>query len=232
MFTLELDLVITYTPPMSEYGGGIHLTRVFHLPFAPFNGLQICGQQIDHAPDPEGFTLKEVVWDIDREVFLGHVELVSHDLPMAEIPSDLRSWTELGWCLGSYRDKYETPDDDEDEDSAPTLGTEDGTQDDWEAMLQQPALSPRQRPKELNTVMRAMVRVMAEEYNDLPVAYAMDKTKRFFSKKQLAENNTKAVQQWHDAVREYVEMDWEQQWPWREKVTQTHPRLDRLVKQV
>jgi hypothetical protein len=35
---------------------------------------------------------------------------------------------------------------------------------------------------------------VAEEYNDLSVAYAMDKTKRYFSMKQLAENNTKAVQ--------------------------------------
>lgn len=124
---------------MSEYDGGIHLTCVFHLPFALFNGLQICGQQIDPAPDPEGFILKGVIWDIEREVFLGYVELVSHDFPMAEVPRDLRSWTDLGWWLGSYRDKYETPDDDEDENSAPTPGTEDSFHDDWAAV-------PRRHP--------------------------------------------------------------------------------------
>jgi hypothetical protein len=26
MFTLELDLIITYIPPMSETGGGIHVS--------------------------------------------------------------------------------------------------------------------------------------------------------------------------------------------------------------
>lgn len=38
MFTLELDLIATYTPPMSDRDSGIRLTHQFQLPFAPSNG--------------------------------------------------------------------------------------------------------------------------------------------------------------------------------------------------
>jgi len=81
MFTLELDLIITYTPPMSEAGGGIYLTRELQVPFAPYNGLHICGNQMDQAPGPEGFVLKDVTWDVDRQVFMAHSLLCSHDRP-------------------------------------------------------------------------------------------------------------------------------------------------------
>lgn len=207
---------------MREHGGGIHLTREIRLPFTPFNGLQVCGRQIDTAPGPEGFVLKDVIWDVDREVFLGHVEMVSHDLPIAEIPADLKSWTDLGWRMGSYADKYESSDGQETDDAVEEskAGNE---KDEWESMLQHPTLSPRQRPKELNLVMRAMIRTMVEENNDLTTAYAMDKTKRFFSKDQLEKNESKPAQQWNAAIREYIDMDWQQQWGWREAVMRTHP---------
>ena len=54
MFTLELDLVITYAPPMADRRGGIHLTREVQLPFPPYSGLQMCSGRIDQVPGPRG----------------------------------------------------------------------------------------------------------------------------------------------------------------------------------
>jgi len=230
MFKLKLDLIITYTPPMSERGGGIYLTREIYLPFVPFEGLHLCGRQIDYAPGPEGFVLKDIIWDVDREVFLAHTQLMNQDLPILEIPADIKSWIELGWRLGSYADKYEFTEDDDD--VVLNVPKEDADQDDWKTQLQLPTLSPRQRPKVFNLIMRALVRTMVEQYNDLPSAYAMDKTKRYFSEEQLKANSTKQARMWQNAVQEYVDMDWNQQLAWRNKVMRTHPRLDKLVEQL
>lgn len=234
MLTLELDLIITYTPPMSENGGGIHLTRELQLPFAPFNGLQIYGNTMDQAPGPEGFILKDVIWDNDRQVFMAHSELCSHDLPMEEIPLDLKSWLDLGWRIGSYADYYKEPDYGEDEKDTNSEDEEDGdsfpVDEEFERTLKQPMLSPRQRPKELNLVMRAMVRAMVEVNNDNTAAYAMDKTKRYFTDHQLEQNDSKHARAWRDAQEEYIKMGWQKQSKWRERVMRTHPRLDKLVK--
>lgn len=238
MFTLELDFIIVYVPPMDEHGRGIHLTRELQLPFAPFDGLQVTSRKLDIAPGPEGFVLKDVIWDADREVFLAHSTLISHDLPMEDIPADLNAWMELGWRLGSYADKYEVSDEDEDEDveSEPESGVKtDGAfpiDDEFEAALARSTLPPRKRSKQLNLVMRALVRTMVEQYNNLDVAYAMDKTKRHFSKQQLEKNDSAAAKQWHDAIREYLNMSWEQQIAWQKRVERTHPRLDKLVEQL
>lgn len=234
MFTLELDLIITYTPPMSETGGGIHLTRELQLPFAPHNGLQICGNQMDQAPGPDGFVLKDVTWDVDRQVFMAHTELYSHDLPMADIPADLKSWLDLGWRVGSYADHYEEPDygdDDDTDEEREDSGDLFPVDEEFEQMLEQPMLSPRQRPKELNRVMRAMVRAMVEVNNDASVAYAMDKTKRHFTDHQLKDNDSREARAWREAREEYLRMGWKKQLEWRERVMRTHPRLDKLVEQ-
>ena len=97
--------------------------------------------------------------------------------------------------------------------------------------LQHPTLPPRQRPKALNLVMRAMVRAMVEQHNDLSVAYAMDKTKRYFSEDQFKDNESKAARQWQDAVEAYLQMRWKQQLAWERGVMRRHPRLDKLVEQ-
>ena len=96
-------------------------------------------------------------------------------------------------------------------------------------MLRHPTMAPRQRPRPLNLVMRAMVRTMVEGFNDLPTAYAMDKTKRHFTEAQLRDNNSKAANQWREAVAEYHCLDWRQQAEWRERVVRTHPRMEKIV---
>jgi len=69
-FTHELDLHLHYSPPMPESGSGIVVTRELHLPFVPHERLLIFSKAIDDCPDPMGFCIKDVVWDIDREVVL------------------------------------------------------------------------------------------------------------------------------------------------------------------
>lgn len=239
MFTLELDLIVTYTPPMSDRDGGIRLTRELQLPFAPYNGLELCGKNMNQGPaQPEGFTLNDVVWDIDRQVFMAHAKWSSDGLPMEDIPADLRCWVDLGWRIGSYADRYNEPEPDDDEDD---VDADDGQEEsgnafpvdrEYERSLDQPMLSPRRRPKELNQVIRAMVRTMVEVHNDEAAAYAMDKTKRYFSDDQLKENDFKYAKAWRDARDEYNDMGWKKQWKWRERVMRTHPRLDKLVEQL
>lgn len=169
-------------------------------------------------------------WDIDRGIFMGQIEMSSLDLPIEDIPLDIKSWLELGWRFGSYSERYEQPEE-ESEDEAEEEDADDAfTDPDFEQQLKQPMLSPRQRSKQLNLVMRAMVRTMAELYNDLHVAYAMDKTKRHFTKQQLEDNKSKEAKAWLDAQDEYNNMSWKKQFEWRERVMKTHPRLDKLAR--
>lgn len=232
MFTLELDLIITYTPPMSDNGGGIHLTRELQLPFPPYTDLRICSGRMDQAPGPMGFILKDVVWDIDREVFMAHCEMNSLDLPMENIPADLKAWIDLGWRIGSYNDRYDN-EDEEGEEQTETLDDDDapfGTDPEFERQLERPMLPPRERSKRLNLVMRALVRTMVEVHNDESVAYAMDKTKRHFTEHQLEHNDSVHAKQWCNARNEYLEMGWKKQCDWQDRIMRTHPRLDKLVK--
>lgn len=228
MFTLELDLVLAYIPPMIERRAGICLTREIQLPFAPYNGLQLYGKQLDQAPGPEGFVLKDVMWDVDREVFMGHFELISHDLPMEDIPLDIGAWLGLGWRFGSCGDRYEEDEEDGQDRDVEDDGDDSFIDQSFEDELKLPTRSPRERSKRFNLVMRAMVRVMAETHNNLEVAYAMDKTKRHFTEKQLKDNKTKHTEAWIEAQIEYNKMGWQQREAWRERVMKTHPRLDKL----
>jgi len=132
-------------------------------------------------------------------------------------------------------DRYEELHDDDEDEEEPNEVDE---QEQWppidhefEQLLEHPTLSPRQRSKELNRVMRAMVRMMVEVQNDESTAYAMDRTKRCFTEHQLENTDSKHAKAWRDAQIEYTRMGWKQQLRWRDHVMRTHPRLDRLVEQ-
>jgi len=91
VYRLALDLDLYFVPPMEGNHGGITVTRNFTLPFPPTSGLAICGRQIEEHPDPHGFVLHDVLWDMDREVFTAHTSLESQALPIAEIPNAIRA---------------------------------------------------------------------------------------------------------------------------------------------
>lgn len=152
MFDVEMDVSLTFDPPMDADGPGITVTRRFQLPFVPQKGIALTGQAFNDHPDPEGLVLQDVVWDDDRRVFLVDSAGSMHDFPIAIIPDELRLWIERGWRLGSYRDAYVQEEDDsagcdsEAEDNDPALS--DTANDEWEDLEKLPTMSPRRRPRD------------------------------------------------------------------------------------
>jgi hypothetical protein len=229
MFRLELDLSIHYIPPMLESRRGIILTRSVELPFAPFPNLQIYSREIDDSPGPLGFMLKELTWDIDRQVFLAETGIVNTSIPVAEIPDDLCSWIERGWRFGSFADAYVDPTMSDDEE--PTGDSETGSSDEDVLLEELPAKPPRNRPASFNKVLRALVRTMAELDNNAAVAYAIAKTQRFFDNVEniAKENETPAIRKYRVALSEFEEMSFDERYDWRTKIMKTYPRLDRIL---
>ena len=226
MFRLELDLSLYFAPPMDENGPGLVVTRTFELPFAPSSGMLLCGAPFSEELDPQGYKLDGVTWDVDRQVFLAKTSLVSVGLPIAYIPDAIREWTDRGWRMGSYDDAYMSSEEPESEDVEEPA--DQGADNEWDDAERWPGQRPSARPPEFNKLLRALVRAMVESHNNLAVAYAIDKTKRFFTQDQLGEDSS-AVKKWIAAQREYQAMGWEDQHRWEEGVMQRHPRLDRIV---
>jgi len=216
MFRLHMDLHLHYVPPITEAGPGIIMTREIEIPFPAFEGLRVYSPAFDDCPDPMGFTLKEVVWDVDRQVFLADTYLASHDLPMAFIADDIRAWLGRGWRLGSFCDDYPEPDY-SDEEPADGDGDTDASaaNDDLERLH---TLAPQRRPKEFNQVLKALVRHMAETFNNSAAAYAMDKTGRFFSDDDIKARPTDpAVRRWQELCSEFTRFSDDEQFAWRDR---------------
>ena len=115
MYKLLVDLCLSYSPPMSEHARRIRLTRKMELPFPPYEGLAIFSREFDSAQEPPGFVLKNVTWDLDRQLFVAET-FADNELAMAEIAEDLAWWLNLGWEWGSYMDHYRAADEDWDDD--------------------------------------------------------------------------------------------------------------------
>jgi hypothetical protein len=111
VYRLEIDLLLSFVPPMAEHARPICLTRALELPFPPWDGLILTSEALNGRPDPMGFVLKEVTWDMDRQLFLAKTYEIIHDLPIACIPYDIRDLLERGWRYGSMADKYGTDED-------------------------------------------------------------------------------------------------------------------------
>ncbi len=226
-FKIDQELSLCFVPPMEEHGRGISLIQGFQLPFPPTEGLVLTGAAFNQFPSPEGFPLKDVTWDIDREIFLANISLISHGVPFTFIPDEIRSWIDQGWRFGSLEESYKVP---ESEDELPAEESmADGTDDEWDAEERLASMNPRSRPRHVTKVMRAMVREMAELYNNWPVAYAIDRTKRFFSEPELKVRDSKAKEKFEQAVREFKAMQDDDRYRWQKKVLRNHPPLDRIV---
>ena len=57
MFTVELDLHLTFDPPMRESDTGIIVNRTLQLPFAPSEGTSVHGAGWDFFDEPHGYVL-------------------------------------------------------------------------------------------------------------------------------------------------------------------------------
>src|SRR5579859_4042726 len=108
MYTVHLDFVLRYLPPMADIGHGIRLTRTFELPFRPTEKMLVFSKEWEGQDDPMGYVLKEVTWDIDRGCFLAETELSSSGVPIALIPLDIQRIVDFGWRFGSFKDRYQT----------------------------------------------------------------------------------------------------------------------------
>jgi len=233
VFNLELDLSLFFVPPMDEHGRGIMLTRKFELPFPPTEGLSLAGQALNENPTGLGFVLESVTWDVDRQVFLAHTSLVEQGFPIPFIPQSLRSWLDRGWQLGTFEDNYEN---DEEPEAAEVPEVIDGSEqadaddeDSWEAAQKWPSMSPSLRPKHVTRMLRALVREMAESFNNSPTAYAIDQTKMVFSDQELQADDSPLKTRFKDAKWEYQTMPNDQRLAWHERVGRSYPKLARLV---
>jgi hypothetical protein len=237
MFELQLDLKMYLVPPMDENGNAIRLTRKLQLPFPPYNDLAVYNPAMDTHPTHEGMTLKNVVWDMKRSRFTAETTLGQYDLPLIYIPTELAFWTKIGWRLGSYLDDLaedatddfsdETSDDEIDEEDAESDTSQFDVAEDPDDLI--PTLPPRQRDKAFNKLFRALIRVVAEEQPGTSTVYAMWKTSRLFTDKQLKCNDTKAANQFRQAADEFKEMTFSQQFNWSMTVCPRLPRIDRIV---
>lgn len=226
MYTLHLDLHLYFVPPMTEHGSGIVVTREIELPFPAFEGLRVFSKKFEDCPDPTGFTLKEVVWDIDRKVFLAETSLISQDLPIACIPDSIRDWIEHGWRLGSYCDDYAEPDRDDDGSSIATAPSRLISLEDEERMH---TLPPRRRPKEFNRFLKAMVRHMAEGFVNVESAYAIERTGTYLSESDVRERaGGPAVKKWAEACKEFSRMSTRERLDWRDK-TSRYPSIEDVI---
>jgi hypothetical protein len=226
MYQVELDYVLRFVPPMSEHSGGLVLTRTLELPFPPYKKLYLFAKDLDDCPYPPGLRLDEVTWDIDRECFLATTELIVHG-PIADIPWLLSSYLERGWQVGSLMGQYET-DDDLDEEPADEVDVPEGT-DDWDmdALEALEKESPRRRPKALNQLVKALVRVMVENGDDMAAAYALDRTGLVISLRDAEHGREPHDRVWLEAYREFEDLDNDSYKKWRRKVCR-YRRIDKI----
>jgi hypothetical protein len=92
-----------------------------------------------------------------------------------------------------------------------------------------PTLPPRQRDKTFNKPFRALIRVVAEEQPGTPTVYAMWKTSRLFTEKQLKGNDSKPAKQFKQAMEEFKQLGFSKQFDWSIRVCRSLPRIDRIV---
>lgn len=232
MYSVDVDLVLRYLPPMVDNGDGIRLNRTFALPFPPTADVSVYSRSWEGIEDPLGYRLKEITWDLDRSCFLAETEISSSGLPIALIPHEILSLIDQGWKYGSYIELY----------TAnrrrgtkrvklPTMRISKWDHDEaatWETM------TGKSRPKEFRPVLQAIVATMAKLHNNCSVAYAMLKTGAYVD---VPEDGIRCElsplqSKFRAAMEEYHSMTSDQQWDWCERVQRRYPRLIDIVEAI
>jgi hypothetical protein len=228
VYKVELDVHLIFVPPMDDNGPGIVMTRSFHLPFPPADGLSVFASAWEQCPDPVGLRLKDIVWDVEREVFLATSHAINQDFPIAGIAAELGDWVERGWRLGSYNDSYNGA-----ADPVP-LGPmakeayqlHQAVDSDTYEILH--TLPPKRRPAPFNALHKALIRQMAESYNNVEAAYAMDKTGRYLGPGGREVEDKEGKRAWSDYCHEYRGLAIDDRIKWMRKV-EKYPPLASLV---
>ena len=228
MFTVEVDLWQSlFSPPMGERSKGIVLTHSIQLPFVPSEDIAIHCAAIEPDPGPIGRVLKGITWDVERNLFLAST-YAGNAGPIGLIPYDLRNLLDKGWRFGSAQDRY-------DEElrrkhkpkelpplKLPNWSDEDELES-WEN------LPPKRRPAEFNLLVKALVRMMAEHFEDVEVAYAIDKTMMMFSDYELETKSTPETKRFREMKYQFSKLTDQQRSAWHDRVMRRHPRIQQFV---
>ncbi len=225
MYTLHLDLKINFLPPMQEHGPGIVLTRAIKIPFPPHDGLILHSQAIDECSGPEGFMIKQVIWDIDREVFLARTELVDSGTPIGAIVYQIQNWLDRGWELGSYRDTYpETV-----KPPPRPRGRRRRRKTDWDELERMQENRLPRRPEWFMDEFRAWVRFHVDNYSEF-WAFAMDQTGVVSPPCQYKRDGSEntAWNEWQTVLQGYGKLSDSDRQAWLRKVKR-YPRWTTLL---
>lgn len=225
MYTVHVDFVLRFVPPMDDHGHGIRVDRVFELPFPPTSDISVFSKDWEGTEDPMGYHLKEITWDLDKQCFLAETQMSTTGVPVALIPYEIHGLLEQGWTFGSYMDQYRTERRRRRKQRAlPILRVSKWDHDEaatWETTR------GKSRPKEFLTILHAIIATMAELHNNCGVAYAMSKTQGFVDVPEglFHRDQSPFQQKFQVAVREYEEWTFDQQWDWCERVQRRYPRM-------
>jgi hypothetical protein len=171
MYTLELDLKLGLIPMVGD-GAPVCLTRKLTLPFPAHEGLVLFANGMDQCPNPLGLHLSEVVWEMDREVFLAETH-VQDDIPIGMIAATYQEWIDRGWTPGSCHDPY--PDRIQKPPAARHRRKHPSERMDFEELEDMQRTPAKGRPEWYMGEFRAVVRYLYERGSE-PTAFAMDRT--------------------------------------------------------
>lgn len=232
MYSVHLDFVLRYVPPMADDDHGIRLTRTFELPFVPTEKMLVFSKEWEGQDEPMGYPLKEVTWDIDRACFLAETELSCSGVPIAMIPLDIRRFVDFGWRFGSFKDHYVT-DRRRTKKRKKLALLQISDWDDDEVQIWETA-AKKSRPQEFTIVLHALVSTMAELRNNCRVAFAMLKTGGYVDLPDRAARDslTDFQRRFAAAVHAFDSMTFEKQYAWAESVQRRYPGLSDVVEAI
>lgn len=234
MYTVEVDLHLQFTPPMDDLGKGVTFRRRFLLPFPPSPKVAIHSKHADDCPDPLGMCLTDIVWDIDREVFLAKTTISMVGEPLAVIPGMILDWMDRGWELGSWLDQYQVAE-------PTTNGTDaavnDGEDDsEWDRLERMHTLPKRERPRWFNRFFQALIRHMVEHHDGCAEAYTMDRLGRWlevYDDRRINPTKTRPSEEaeWLRVRDEYGELSEAALDAWERKVSR-YPRMAKVLQEI
>ncbi len=232
MFSVEIDLVLRYVPPMVDRGQGIRLTRTVELPFPPNDHIALFSatwEGWETFDKPLGYPLKVITWELDRNCFLADTHMSVTGLPIALIPREIKDLLQQGWRYGSYNDAYGPK-----RRGRKRVGRlpairgrhwEDDEAAQWETKRD------ASRPKAFTTILKAVIATMAQLDNNCRVAYAMSKTSTFedLPDDPLHRELNAGEKRFLVATQQYDALTSDQRWHWSQGVQRRYPRLVDVV---
>lgn len=235
VFKIEVDLHITFVPPMATHDPGITLTRTIELPFPPSADISIYSPRLmEDGSEPMGITLKEIIWDMERQVFFARTRVQEDGNSLPMVPQALRAHLDLGWRFGSYVDQYGNPEyrdppPPEPSSRIPKPSRRDLRDDGTTRML---GWKPEERSPYARAVFGAFIRHLAEAY-DIATAVAMERTGMFFDEKEVKglpwEPPSEAVRGWDKMRASSGKISERRQMSWRRKLIAKYHSLQAIT---